>query len=84
VATYSDGVNELTIQIFSQKDESCFFFETDAQGDSVYRRNGIDHIITENEGMTTVVWGVDSYQCAIFGNFSKHDAKMMIYSIYER
>ena len=81
---YSNGEKTISIQIANLKDSSSYYYEKDESEITLYQRNGVDHYIMTNNGKAVVVWGIGSYECAISGDISVDEAKIMIDSIYER
>ncbi|MDR2570205.1 MAG: DUF4367 domain-containing protein [Oscillospiraceae bacterium] len=77
--------SELLIIQITLKDYFANSLFEKSDGDvSIYNRNGIEHFVFQNEGITTVVWSVNNYECVIFGDITIFEAKQIIDSIYER
>jgi len=74
----------ITIQIVVLYGISTYTYEKDENPIEVYPRNGIDHYIMTNNGITSVVWTTKNYECIIAGDISVEEVKQMIDSIYER
>jgi len=81
---FADGTKELTIQIVSQNDLTSVVYEKTGDDIELYKRNGIEHHIVDNEEAISIVWFYKNYECVIAGDFTVENARKIIYSIYER
>ena len=81
---FVDEAKTLFIRVTKQNDFFDMRYEHSYEEDQLYIRNEIDHHIATNEGITTVSWVYENYECIIFGDITENEAKKIIDSVYER
>jgi len=81
MARYMNSNATIRIQVISHLSEDILNHEIENDPVEIYKHNGIDYYIFENEGQLRAFWLVDSYECDISGDVSIDELKMMIDSI---
>ena len=86
LALYSNGIEEIAFTIWHYHDSTSLELQAAEklpQDAEKYVANGVDHYILENTTSTSIAWisGTEAYY--LLGDYSAHQAKQMINSIYE-
>ena len=84
-AVFANGTREIIFQFVSFSEDQIHSYEADyGVEEELYTRDGVAHHIMYNTGKVNVIWTSGDFECAISGDFSADEAKLMVNSIYQR
>lgn len=81
---YNNDSHPLSISVRHYNEQAPLKYEKDVENVQKYLSNGMSYYLFENKGHNIAAWNIDEWECAIYGDVSIDELKIMVDSIKER